>query len=93
MPPEQAIRDWYNDTTSQPKPAPKATVQWRHIFTCWNAVELDFHRFGIDLADVLDTRDWRWFTLRVGDLLSDETSRLATTVKTLLTIEGEVPHV
>lgn len=83
MPIAEAIRDWYHDIAPTQS---TAEVTWDTIFRCWRALELDFHhRYQADFGDgVLDRRDWRWFAVRVSDLLDDNTSRLTAAVKTLL---------
>ncbi|GAB3598636.1 hypothetical protein GCM10027586_00760 [Kineococcus gypseus] len=43
----------------------------------WQAIENDLQDRGIDLADgCLDTRSWRWLTVRIAGLLDADT-RLA----------------
>lgn len=81
------MRDWYNAAPAEPA---TATVSWDHIFTCWRSVELDFHaRYRADFgAGILEHRSWRWFEMRVADLLADNTSRTARAVRPLLAIGG-----
>ena len=83
------MRDWYNAATESAA-TQSIPVTWNHVFTCWRALELDFHeRFRADFGDgVLDRRPWRWFAIRVEDLLNTKTSRLATAVRDLISSTG-----
>lgn len=86
MPPDEAIRDWYLDDTPTPATPTRAAVTWEHIFTCWKAVEVDFHHyFHADFGDgILHRRTWRWFSIRIAQLLSDNNSQLAAALRELL---------
>ncbi|WP_432493035.1 hypothetical protein [Kineococcus gypseus] len=52
-------------------------MTWPVLLAHWQAIENDLQDRGIDLADgCLDTRSWRWLTVRIAGLLDADT-RLA----------------
>lgn len=76
-------RAWYLPMYNAPalggrKTAEQQTISWSDILECWTQLELDFQSiYSVDLdTDILDHRSWRWFELRVGDLVHTPHSRL-----------------
>jgi hypothetical protein len=48
-------------------------VTWADILAHETAIEADLHQvYGIDYEQVLDTRSWRWLSLRILGLLSTD---------------------
>ncbi len=49
----------------------------------WRAVELDLHtEFGVDVeSGILRDRTWRWFVMRVGDLIENPLTRVGSVVR------------
>lgn len=76
---EYGDREWYNPPHFAPafrnEPRPGA-VTWRDILGHWSALELDFQQMGVDLEAVIDHRTWRWFELRIHELVANPRSRL-----------------
>lgn len=48
---------------------------WAHMLKSWDVLEADFQwHYGIDLASgILKKRSFRWFTVRVVKLMSEDT--------------------
>lgn len=48
-------------------------MSWADILAHETAIEADLHQtYGIDYEDALDTRSWRWLSLRILGLLSTD---------------------
>jgi len=48
-------------------------VSWGEILAHETAIEADLHQtYGIDYEAALDTRSWRWLSLRILGLLSTD---------------------
>jgi hypothetical protein len=76
---EYGDREWYNPPNFAPafrnEPRPGA-VTWRDILGHWNALEMDLQQMGIDLEGVAGYRSWRWFEIRIHELIANPRSRL-----------------
>ena len=45
-------------------------ITWTRVLDCWRLIEQDFADRGIDLADALVSRSWRWVEARIAGLLN-----------------------
>ncbi|CQD04916.1 conserved hypothetical protein [Corynebacterium striatum] len=51
-------------------------LTWANLLSHWDEIETDFHHFfGVDFGSrILADRRWRWFTIRLVRLLSEDTA-------------------
>ena len=89
----QGYREWSNPLEMAPSQQPDP-LTWASLFAHWNAIELDLHDWGIDVeSGILDHRSWRWFLMRVLDLIDSASPRSSTSrLKKVLTAERSTPN-
>jgi hypothetical protein len=69
--PATGLYEWYEDVPEEETGG--TPVEIKAVMNRWAVVEPLFHEtFGVDLSEVLHTKSWRWFMVRVGHLLSTQ---------------------
>ena len=76
---EHRAREWWAETLTPDDDCwvDPEKLTWPALLSKWTMIETDFHHFyGADLEspEVLHHRTWRWFTVRVFRLISEDTA-------------------